>query len=384
LNLFGIWACILVLSTPAGGELPQLQLGPPPVAPEKPNPAPAPAMSTQDPPEWSNTDAAWTKEMTLRTELPPVRPEQHTPTYDGSLLTSGQYVRATGGASSSSCARLGGSLTAGNLFGDGSSFGASLGFMPGPEDDFESFADFQIAACCRRVLDDRERLALRGGFEQASHDGTTWVGFYSSSDAGKPALEVTQALLVLTRRFDESSGDDLTCRHQALPRIDRDGETTPPATLEEIEDDHLDKLAASAFLDTDGHLRLHGEAGAGYEEDETGGSADAGPGFPELLINEMRTDFTAFGSRGQFTTPFVGRVTCSLTADDGRWDFSYEYANHRLHGISSNLNDLVQQRVWLGRSFHWSGGWSFSLDAQATWWDTEVSWAAGWLVQKTF
>jgi hypothetical protein len=446
-------------------------------APQEPKPDAAPAKSTQDHPEWSNTDKAWTKGMPLLTELPPVRPEQRTPTVSGSLFSSAQYVRAADGGSSSSFVRAGGSLTAENLFGDGatlhvegdvhyrnevdgdhgvellpyevsytwggtrfdptrlevgrflqygmpefgvvdgveyarrlsdgSSFGASLGFMPEPDDDFESFADFQIAAWYRWVLDDSERLALRGGFEQTFHHGsadrdlfvadlrwamdsdldfhgTTWIDLYGSGDAGKSALELTQALLVLTRRFDESSGGDVTYRHQAFPLIDRDGEFTPPATLQEIEDDHLDELAASAYHYTDSHLRLHGEAGAWYDEDETGGSADAGLEFPEVLIHDLRADFTAFGSRGQFSTLFGGRVTCSLPADDGRWDLSYEYANHRLHGFSSNLNDLVQQRVWLSRSFHWGGGWSFSLDAQATWWDTDVSWAAGWFVQKTF
>ena len=44
-------------------------------------------------------------------------------------------------------------------------------------------------------------------------------------------------------------------------------------TLDEIEDDHLDELSASAYHYTDGHLRLHGQAGAWYDEDETGGAA---------------------------------------------------------------------------------------------------------------
>ena len=360
LNLLGLWACLPVLSTLVAGDIPR--------APQEPSPASASAKSRRDPPDGSNTDEAWTKEMPL----------------------------------------LCGSLTAANLFGDGRPFGARLGFMPELDDDFESFADFQVAAGYRWELDESGRFALlRGGFEPTSHHGsadrdlfvadlrgamaadldphgTTWVDLCGAGDEGESALEGTQALLVQTRRFDEGGGGYVTDRHQALPRIDRDGEFTLPATLEEIEDDHLDELAASANHDTDGHLRLHGEAGAWYDEDETGGSADAGLEFPELLIHDLRTDYTAIGSRGQFTTLYGGQVTCSLPADDGRWVLSYEYASHRLHGISSNLDDLVQQRVWLGRSFHWGGGWSFSLDAQATWWDTDVSWAAGWFLQKTF
>ena len=461
---------------------------PAPVAPDapaaKPQAAPAPqepkpeaAKAKPDHPDWKNTDDAWKKGMPLLTELPPVRPEQRTPTFSGNVNSSAQYVRASNGSSADSYVRVGGALIAENLFGDGgtlhvegdvhyrseidgdrgvevlpyqlsytwggtrfdptrlevgrflqhgmpefgvldgaeithrftdgSSIGASLGFMPEPDDDFESFADFQVAAWYRWVLDDSERLAFTGGYQKSFHygsadrdlfvadlrwamdadlelNGTTWVDYYTGGDDGKPAFEVTQALLVLTRRFDERTGGDLSYRHQAFPLIDRTGEFTPPSTIDEIEDDHLDELSASAYRYTDGHLRLHGEAGAWYDEDETGGSADAGIEFPELLIHDLRTDFTAFGSRGQFTTLFGGRLTCSLPTEDGRWDLSYEYANHRLHGFSSNLNDLIQQRAWLSRSFRWSGGWSLSLDAQATWWDTDVSWSAGWFLQKTF
>ena len=44
----------------------------------------------------------------------------------------------------------------------GDQFGASVGFMPQPDDDYESFADFQLAAYYLWVADHREELTIGG------------------------------------------------------------------------------------------------------------------------------------------------------------------------------------------------------------------------------
>lgn len=444
---------------------------------QEPKSEAAPAKAPQDHPDWSNTDKSWTKGMPLLTELPPVRPEQRTPTISGRVDSSAQYVRSAGGSSSDSYVRAGGELTAENLFGDGATlhvegdvyhraevdggngigvlpyeasytwggsrfdpqrleigrflqhgmpefgvldgaeytrrlsdgctFGASVGWMPEPDDDFGSFHDFQVAAYYHWIKDDSERCSATAGFEKTFHDGsrdrdlfvanarasidldtdfygTAWVDLYDSGDDQKnSAIDLTQALLVLNHRFGKDGGGDLTLRHQKFPQIDRDGEFTP-VTPADIEHDHLDELSGSVFEYTEGHERLHSELGFWIDEDEKGGYADAGVEFSHVLIDDLKTDFSLIVSRGQFTTILGGRVTCSLPAEGGAWDLFYEYANHRLHEAPSAQNDLVQQQVLFDRSFRWAGGWSLSLNANATWWDRDVTWSVGWYVQKSF
>jgi hypothetical protein len=278
--------------------------------------------------------------------------------------------------------------------------------MPEPDDDFHSFHDFQIAAYYHWVEDDSERFTATGGVEKTFHDGSqdrdlivanvryapdpdwdfhgsAWVDLYSSDDDQKrSAVEVTQAYLTLARHVADG-GADLTFRHMQFPEIDREGEFTP-ITAAEIEDNHVEELSTSAYGYTSGSKRLHAQVGIWDDEDDEGASADAGIEFPRLLIHGLRPDFTAFGSRGQTTTIFGGRLTCALPTDDGRWDLTYEIANHHLHGFSSSVNDLTQQRLFLSRSFNLRGGWSASLNAQASGWDSNWSWSVGWFVQKSF
>jgi hypothetical protein len=466
---------------PKGDAKPDAKAQPKPAAPaepaQEPKPAEAPAKAAPDHPDWSNTDKSWTKGMPLLTELPPVRPEQRTPSITGRLESSAEYVRSPGGRSSDSYVEAGGEVTAENLFGDGAtlhvegdvyhraevdggngigvllyqasytwggtrfdpqrlevgrflqhgmpefgvvdgaeytrrlsdgnSLGVSVGWMPEPDDDFGSFHDFQVAAYYHWTKDNSERFSATAGFEKTFHDwsrdrdlfvanvrapldletdvhGTAWVDLYDSGDDQKrSAVELTQALLVLNHRFGHDAGGDVTFRHQRFPQIDREGEFTPIAPAE-IEDNHVEELSSSAYVYTESHHRLHGQVGVWSDEDEKGGSADAGIEFPEVLIDALKADFTVIGSRGQFSTILGGRVTCALPAENGHWDLSYEYANHRLHDAPSAQNDLVQQQVFFDRSFLFDHGWSLSLAGSATWWDTDVTWSVGWFVQKTF
>jgi hypothetical protein len=290
--------------------------------------------------------------------------------------------------------------------GDGGMVGASIGFMPEPDDNFRSFEDFQFAAYYHWVQDDSERFTATVGFEKTLHEwtwdrdlvvasvryapeaewdfhGTAWVDLYGSSDDEKrSAVEVTQAYLTLARHYSDGGGD-LTFRHIQFPEINREGEFTP-ITAAEVEDNHVEELSASGYTITSNRNRLHAQVGAWSDEDENGGSADAGIEFPELLFQGLRPDFTAFGTRGQSTTIFGGRVACSLEADDGHWDLSYEFSNHRIHNFSSSVNDLNQQRLYVSRSFNLRGGWTASLNASAVGWDTDLAWSVGWYVQKIF
>ncbi|NJN14531.1 MAG: hypothetical protein HC813_02585 [Planctomycetes bacterium] len=54
----------------------------------------------------------------------------------------------------------------------GHRYGASLGFMPEPGEDFESFNDFQFAAFYEYVSGVREELTLTAGFQKTLHNGT--------------------------------------------------------------------------------------------------------------------------------------------------------------------------------------------------------------------
>lgn len=288
----------------------------------------------------------------------------------------------------------------------GDRFGASVGFMPEPDADFETGDDFQVAVHYQWVSDEAERLALGAGFQKTFHDGaadrdllvarlryvpldgwdvfgTAWVDFYGSGDHAKDsAVELTQAILSATRTWDDGDQIDFTYRHIAFPDIEREEFT--PVTEEELADNRLDRLAVGGRTWAARDRRLHGEAGVWNDEDGTGGDLEAGLEFRDVVLDYGRADVTAFGTRGDFEALVGARVSFGRAAPAGSWDVSYEITGRREDGFSNDRDDIVQHRVRLDVNLYDVYGCTLSFYGQMNLWDDETAVSSGFYLQRSF
>lgn len=288
----------------------------------------------------------------------------------------------------------------------GDRFGASIGAMPEPDEDYQSFEDYQIAGYYRWVYDESEELSAAGGYQKTFHNtnadrdlfvfnlnvqpqdnwtfhGTTWIDLYTDSDNAKgPGPEVTQVLANLGRHWDSGNSINVIYTHMAFPEMDRD--EFLPVTAQQLANDHNDRLAVTGRTPLSDDKRLHAGVGGWVDEDESGGDGELGVDVKDLFLAQSLIDLTGFATRGRFTDTVGGRLSFGRYTTFGYWNFEYEWALHHIDGFNANNDDLPQHRVRASREFHGPSGWSLSGHAEAGLWDDETSFAVGIYLQKSF
>ncbi|MHC4956145.1 MAG: hypothetical protein ACYTGZ_20060 [Planctomycetota bacterium] len=289
---------------------------------------------------------------------------------------------------------------------NGDRYGFSAGWMPEPMDGFASFEDFQIAGFYEWISGPLDELTVRAGFQKTWHDfepdrdllvaaarylpnkewnidATFWVDFYTSSDDNKDtAVELSYALVSLRRRFDAGHGFDVTWRHQTFPELDRD--EFLPVEPNQLADDRFDRLGLDGWFWFDATKRVHAHVSAFNDEDGSGGAADLGFEWHDLLLDRSRVDITGYGALAQFEDVYGVRINYTKFTRKGSWDLMYDGAVHHLENFQDDRDDLVQHRIRVGGTWFIDETWDVSYYAQATLWDDEVSWSVGFNLQKRF
>ncbi len=289
---------------------------------------------------------------------------------------------------------------------NGHRFGASVGYLPELNDDFESFEDFQLAAFYEWVVDPRGATTLAAGFQKSWHEGSpdrdllvldgrslpgdgwdlqanAWIDFYHGRDDIKGSgIEVTQALVSAGRRMPSGNGFDLSYRHQRFPEMLR--QEFQPLPANELADNRLDRLAGSGWIWSGTAARLHGQASAFDDEDGTGGALDLGLERQQLFGAGGRGDVTLFGTAAPTESVLGARLSYGVLGEDRRWDAYYEISHHHQLGFPDDADDLFQHRFGVSHGFWTATGWNASFHADTVVWDTEVSWSLGCQVERSF
>ena len=289
---------------------------------------------------------------------------------------------------------------------NGHRWGASAGFMPEPDLDYDTGKDFQLAAWYEWVADKTERLSAAAGYQKSWHNtapdrdlivgrlrylpdegwnfhGATWIDVYSDSDDNKGAgLGLTQAYLSTGRRWKRDNALNITYSHLEFAEIDRFEFT--PVTAQQLADDHRDRLALTGTKSLGRKRRMHTSLGGWIDEDDNGSDASLGLGLDDLFAEESDTDFTLFATAGEFATVLGARISHGRPFGAGRWDLSYEITNHDQTGFQDNNDDIPQHRVrastdWLGAS-----GWSLHCYGDVQFWDDEGALTLGFHFSKSF
>ena len=291
---------------------------------------------------------------------------------------------------------------------NGDRVGASIGFLPEPDDDFDSGEDFAVSAHYLFVAGDREELVFGGGFQKTFHNGrsdrdlfvgkvrylpsegwdlfaTLWVDAYlDSRDQAKDGdVELTQAFVSSGRRFEDGTRLDFTYRRQTFPDILRQGEFLP-LLQQEIADKYYDRVAARLTTPSGDASRLRGELALWNDEDQAGVAAELGADIGQAWRDDDQLALTGFVNVGEFSTVTGGRVGYGVLADSGRWNAFYELLWSRDEDFSSDSDDLFQHRIAGSWGYDTADGWSVSIDGGVILWDDRPNWNLGCFVQRAF
>jgi len=289
---------------------------------------------------------------------------------------------------------------------NGHRYGFSAGFMPEPDQDFETFNDFQLAGFYEWVSSPNEELTIAAGFQQTWHYGnadrdllvakfrtapshgwdflgTIWVDFYTGNDNLKSGADVTQALFTANKRYADGSGFTINYQHLSYPELLRQGEFTPPLAAQ-IADDRMDLLAANGWWWMRETVQIHGHISGWIDQVDEGGEGELGAEVHGLFTRNTRCDLTAYGGIGNYEDYGGARISFGDYEARGYWEIFYEYSLHHQHAFPDNLNDIQQHRFRVSGGLYLPSGFDISFYAETRVWDVEFTWVLGLALQKSF
>ncbi len=287
---------------------------------------------------------------------------------------------------------------------DGDSYGASLGYLPELDQEFQTGEDFEISGFYRWVADQSEELSASAGYQKTFHNGaadrdlvvanvsrvpragwtffgTAWLDFYTDGDNAKSALlGLTQAYVSTGRRWESGNSFDVVFNHQEFPDIERN--EFLPLDDAALGDNHSERLALTSHLQVARDLRLLTGLGGWVDQEEEGGDAEFGVELADFLVERGFADVHGFVTRGRFETSVGGRLSAGRFAENGRWAIDYELSENRLDGFSSANDDLPQHRLRFSRDHAWMD-WNLSWRIEGLVYDDEHAVTVGLYLQRT-
>jgi hypothetical protein len=152
---------------------------------------------------------------------------------------------------------------------------------------------------------------------------------------------------------------------------------------DQLADDHSDRLALTGRLRTSRSTLARARIGAWVDQDEEGGDGELALEI-ERIGEHGFVEIGMFGVRGRFSSAFGGRLALGRVGEASRFALALETAAQRIDGFSTDNDDLPQHRLRADAEVHGASGWSFSAHADASVWDDENGWTAGFYLQKSF
>jgi hypothetical protein len=289
---------------------------------------------------------------------------------------------------------------------DGHRVGASLGFLPVPDHNFDGLIDFQVAAHWLWAVDPAEALTFGAAFQKTFHDNSgdrdlfvlksryvpedawqfdaaTWIDWYHGNDAVRGSgVEISQVVANATRAWGEGNRVQFSYRRLLFPDIDR--REFLPLQPNLLVDDRADRLAVDLDLRLSATRELRTYHAGFDDEDYTGGAVELGVDSRDMFGDRTQTYVAVFGNTNQFSSLFGARVDWTRQLPAGRWNAFYEIFRNHEYGIDNSYNDLLHHRLRVLRDVYWSPTLDVMLYAEARLWGEDVSWSIGFQFQKTF
>lgn len=288
----------------------------------------------------------------------------------------------------------------------GHRYGASVGFLPEPDEEYKTGSDLALAGFYEWVLDESEELSAAAGYQKSFHNGatdrdlvvarfqrlphdgwtvfcTTWIDVYTDGDDEKGTLfGLTQAYLSTGRRWSGGSSFDVVYSHLEFPEIERD--EFLPVTDDQLADDHSERLALRSRLALTEGLDVLTGVGGWIDEDDEGGDAEFGFAFDDFAGESSFADVRGFVTGGRYVTSLGARASFGRFTSRGSWSLDYEFAQNRIAGFSSDNDDLPQHRFGLRADRRDVLGWLLSVRLEALLYDDEAAGTLSLYLQRSF
>jgi hypothetical protein len=286
-------------------------------------------------------------------------------------------------------------------------FGASVGFQPEPNPEYDSGHDFQLAGWYRWTSDATEIAAAQVGFQKTFHDGAAdrdrffanghylprfgwhWFGaleldVYSAGDDVKgPGLGLTRAYLSASPYTAGRWGLDLTWSYSEFPDVERE-ELLPAVLPAEIADERIHRLGADLWVPIADDARFVQRLGVWDDADDAGADIESGVEIDGLLGRGSTLRPIFFAASGDFTDVWGTRAWLTFGAERMQFDVFYELANYDQQGFDDQSDNFVQHRLRTSLSYRHSERMSLSTYVDGTSYNDERGVTAGVFAQWTF
>jgi len=242
--------------------------------------------------------------------------------------------------------------------------GASVGFLPIPDDLFTSGDDMQAALFWRRASDEAQRVSYGAGYQKTWHEGaadrdlfaaelelhpsarsslfgSALIDYYTAGDTLKDSgPELTQLFVNGTLRTEGGHGLGLFLSRFRWPELERD--EFPDVTAEEIAEAVSTRYGADGWLALSRRTQLYGRAEAWSDEDDSGGGGRLRmtwrdlPRRGDLLLAEL------FVNESKFTSALGVRASARRRYERGSVDLSWDSTSFDQDAVDE---DLLQHAV---------------------------------------
>ncbi len=288
----------------------------------------------------------------------------------------------------------------------GDRFGAAVGFMPEPNDNLDGWDDVQASLYYVWSADLAQTISFGGGFQKTWHDGdsdrdlvvlkghylpldawqlhgTFWIDYYRGNDVNKgTGLELTQAVASASRSYENGNRLQFAWRRNAYPEVLR--QDYLPTWAAEIARAESDLLSFDGWWRWSRETDLHTYLAAWNDDDHEGVAGELGFERKDWFGERSRTTVALFGNTGDAVAVIGGRVIWETDANDGMWQWLYEYSHVHEFGFPSDVADLDQHRFRGSRSFYTAAGQDLSVYGQLDLIGEDLAWSIGFYMQQKF
>jgi hypothetical protein len=281
--------------------------------------------------------------------------------------------------------------------------GASVGFLPVPDDVFQSGDDLQAALFWRRTSGADQRLSVAGGYQKTWHEGaadrdllvgeleyfpgprtsltgSALVDLYTSGDELKGAgPELTQLFVNATQRTQAGHGVSLFLSRFRWPELERD--EFPDVTAAEIADALTTRYGGDGWLALGRHTQLYGRADAWSDQDDSGGGGRLRLTWRDLGRHRDVLVLESFTTRSKFTDALGLRASARRRLEHAAFDLSWDTTLFEQDDVDE---DLLQHAVRGGVELGLGPRWFLALYAESRFGDEQDALSLGFLLQRSF
>ncbi len=288
----------------------------------------------------------------------------------------------------------------------GSQFGASLGYMPEPFADLNSFQDLQAAVHYRHAFDPAQRATLGVAYQNTWHEGvqdrnlvvaagevrpsdhlslraTAWVDFYDSTDTIKGSgAELTEARISATWTAARGDGVSVYAMERRIPELLRDEFLARRA--DDMRNSVVDRVGVNGWTTLGTSTRIDARLEQWSDEDDEGLSGEIGATFLEVFGAQSSLSTALQWADGSYSSGPGARIQARDTFGSTSVGLGWQSFWFSQKDFGGDDDQLAQHSLFGTVEVPLSDAWDLSLLADRSIGDHLDSWTVGFMIQTHF